>query len=115
MHSRAQCQVAMYTKANYEDVEPTADAMYFLRDVLDCDNLGITVVECDPGWNGMEHDHADEGEEEVYVLVDGEATVTVEGEPVEMESGDALRLDAEATRYIENGETESTFVLAGAP
>lgn len=115
MHSPAQSSVAMYTKTNYADVEPAAEAMYFLRDALGSENLGVTVVECDPGWSGKEHDHADEGHEEVYVLLEGEATVTVDGEAIEMESGDALRIDPEATRRIENEETESTFVLAGAP
>jgi quercetin dioxygenase-like cupin family protein len=114
MESPTISPVAMYTKTNYMDVEPTADAMYLLRDALDCENLGVTVVECDPGWTGMEHDHADEGHEEVYVLIEGEATVTVDGEAVEMGTGDALQIDPEATRRIENGDTESTFVLAGA-
>lgn len=105
----------MYTKTNYEDVEPTLEAMYFLQDALDIENFGITVVECDPGWSGREHDHIDEDHEEVYLLLEGEATVTVDGEAVEMKSGDAIRIDSEATRNIENGETESTFVLVGAP
>lgn len=104
-----------YAKTNYREVDPVADAMHFLRDPLDCDQLGVTVLECDPGWTGNEHDHADEDHEEVYVLLDGEATVTVEGDDVELAAGDALRIAPDATRQIRNGDTESTFVLAGAP
>jgi quercetin dioxygenase-like cupin family protein len=104
-----------YTKVNYKDVEPKADGMYFLRDALECEQMGVTVVDCDPGWTGKEHDHADEGQEEVYVLLDGEATVTVEGEAVEMEPGDAIRISPDATHRIENGDTESRFLLMGAP
>lgn len=89
--------------------------MHFLRDPLDCENLGVTVVECEPGWTDKEHDHAAEGQEEVYLLLSGEATVTVEDESVEMEDGDAIRIPDDATRYIENGDTESRFVLVGAP
>jgi quercetin dioxygenase-like cupin family protein len=102
-------------KVNYQDVDPAAEALHFLRDPLDCEELGVTVIECDPGWTGMEHDHAEEDHEEVYLLVDGEATVTVEGEPVAMEPGDALRVDPEASRQIRNGEAESRFVVVGAP
>lgn len=105
----------VYTKTNYRDVEPVGDAMHFLRDPLDCDQLGVTVVECDPGWTGKEHDHANGGHEEVYVLLEGEATVTVDGDEVDLTGGDALSIAPEATRQIENGDTESTFVLAGAP
>ncbi|MFB6106861.1 MAG: cupin domain-containing protein [Halobacteriaceae archaeon] len=100
---------------NYEDVEPVAGAMHFLRDPLDCETVGLTVVECDPGWTGKEHDHAGSDHEEVYLLLEGDATVTVDGEAVEMTAGDALRVDPEATRQIQNGDAESTFVLAGAP
>jgi mannose-6-phosphate isomerase-like protein (cupin superfamily) len=104
-----------YTTVNYEEVDPVGDAMHFLRDPLECDQLGVTVLTPEPGWTGMEHDHADEGQEEVYVLVEGEATVVIDGEELPMEAGDAVRIGPEATRQIRNGDVESTFVLAGAP
>jgi len=103
-----------YTKVDSGDVEPIGDGMRFLRDPLDCENLGVTLLDADPGWTGKEHDHAEDGQEEVYVLVEGSATVTVDGEDVELGAGEALRLPAEATRQIRNGDTESTFVLVGA-
>lgn len=103
-----------YTKVDYTDVEPVADGLYFLRDALDCENLGVSVLECGPGWTGKEHDHADDGEEEVYVCVDGAATVTVDGDEVEMEEGDALRLSPDAGRQISADES-ARFVLVGAP
>ena len=104
-----------HSTVNSDDVEPAGEAMRFLRDPLDAEKLGLTVVEADPGWTGKEHDHADEGHEEIYYLVDGAATVTIDGEAVELEPGDAVRVSPDATRRIENGDTESTLVLAGAP
>lgn len=103
-----------YSKVNYESVEPVGEGLHFLRDPLDCENVGVSVLEADPGWTGMEHDHAEDGQEEVYVLLDGSATVTVDGEDVELNAGDALRIPADATRQIHNGDTESRFVLVGA-
>jgi mannose-6-phosphate isomerase-like protein (cupin superfamily) len=100
---------------NYHDVDAIAGGMHFLRDPLDCETVGLTVLECDPGWTGKEHDHEAGDHEEVYFLVEGEATVTVDGEDVPMTAGDALRVAPDATRRIENGDTESLFVLAGAP
>ncbi|WP_420828705.1 cupin domain-containing protein [Halomicrobium salinisoli] len=104
----------MPSKINYEDVDPVADGLHFLREPLDAENLGVSVLDVPADWSGKPHDHADEGQEEVYVLIEGSATVTVEDETVEMEPGDALRLAPEETRAIETDE-ESTFVLAGAP
>ncbi|WP_132056926.1 cupin domain-containing protein [Halorussus amylolyticus] len=103
-----------HTKVDSRDVEPIADGLRFLRDPLDCEKLGVSVLEADPGWTGKEHDHAEDGQEEVYVLLDGSATVTVDGEDVSLESGEALRISPDATRQIRNGDTESTFVLVGA-
>lgn len=104
-----------YTKVSYQDVEQTGDGMHFLRDALDCENVGVTVVDCGPGWTNEEHAHEDEQQEEVYVLVEGEATVTIEDDVVEMQAGDAVRISPDATHQIENGETDSRFVLVGAP
>ncbi len=105
----------VHTKINYQDVDSVGDGMHFLRDPLGCQQFGITVLECEPGWTGKEHTHVDREHEEVYFLVDGEATVTIEDEDVAMKSGDALRISPKDTRRIQNGETESLFVLAGAP
>jgi len=104
-----------YTKVNYHDVDPVAAQLRFLREPLGCENLGLSVRALDPGEEGMEHDHADDGQEEVYLLVEGGMTMTVGGEAVEMDAGDAIRVAPEATRQLENGDAESLLVIAGAP
>ena len=104
-----------YTKANYRDVDPVGGGLYFLRDALDCANLGLSVIDCEPNWTGKEHDHADGDHEEVYYLVEGEATMYVDGDEVALDPGDAVRVSPEASRQIENGPRESTVVVAGAP
>lgn len=104
-----------YTKVDYEDVEPVADGLHFLREPLECEQLGVSILTCEPGWEGKAHDHAGDEQEEVYVLVEGAATVSVDDEAVSMTAGDALRVDPESTRRIHNGDAESLFVLAGAP
>ncbi|MFC7097238.1 cupin domain-containing protein [Halobaculum marinum] len=104
-----------YTRVNYRDVDAVGGGLHFLRGPLECERLGVTVIECDPGWTGKLHDHASDDHEEVYLLVEGEATVVVDGERVSLTAGDAIRISPEATRRIHNGDTESTFVLAGAP
>ncbi|MFC7186087.1 cupin domain-containing protein [Halorubrum yunnanense] len=104
-----------YDATTYDDVEPRAPGMYFLRDALGCENLGVTVVEADDGWEGMEHDHADTDHEEVYVLLHGEATLTVDGDDVELGPGDAVRVDGDATRDLAFSADGSKMVIAGAP
>ncbi|SDJ64475.1 Cupin domain-containing protein [Halovenus aranensis] len=103
-----------YDTATYDEVEPRAPGMYFLRNELDCENLGFTVLDATEGWDGMEHDHAEDGQEEVYLLVDGSGVLTVDGDELQLDPGEAVRVDADASRHLSFDE-ESTMVIAGAP
>ena len=103
-----------YTKEQYDSVEPRAPGMHFLRNALDCENLGVTVLDAGPGWEGMEHVHTDQDHEEVYVLLEGSGELTVDGETVSLAAGDAVRVDPGATRSL-TFDTESQMVIAGAP
>lgn len=105
----------VYDQTAYDDVEPLAPGMYFLRDALGSDQLGVTVVEGRDGWEGKRHDHADDGQEEVYLLIEGAATLSIEGESIELTAGDAVRVDPEAARELEFTADDSLMVIAGAP
>jgi uncharacterized cupin superfamily protein len=104
-----------YTKVNQTDVEPVGGGLHFLRDALGCEQLGFSVVECEPNWTGKEHDHTDGDHEEVYYLVSGEVLLHVDGDEVALDPGDAVRVAPESTRQLENGPRESTLVVVGAP
>ncbi|SDM80121.1 Cupin domain-containing protein [Halogranum gelatinilyticum] len=104
-----------HTKAHYSDVDPVGGGMYFLRDALDCESLGLTVVDADAGWEGKEHDHVESDHEEVYLLVEGEGSITVDGETLDLSKGDAVRVSPDASRQIRAGDVDSTFVIVGAP
>jgi mannose-6-phosphate isomerase-like protein (cupin superfamily) len=103
-----------HERVNYRDVEPLAPDMHFLRDELDCETVGFTVVDADGAWEGKEHDHAEDGHEEVYFLVDGAAELAVEGEALSLDPGDAVRVDGDATRRLTVGDDGATVVVAGA-
>ena len=104
-----------YTKVNYEAVDQVSNAMHFLSEPLETEQVGVTVARCDPGWNSRPHDHRENDHEEVYVLIEGAATVVVDGEEIEMGAGDAIWISPESTRQIRNGDRESAFVLVSAP
>lgn len=97
--------------------------MWFFRGALDTEQLGVTLLELDPGGKGKAHDHADDGQEEVYVVVDGELTVHLGGggeTPPETEltlsAGEAVRVGPETRRQLHNhGDVRVRVVIAGAP
>ena len=106
-----------HTLVNHADVEPVGGGLHFLRDALDCEGLGVSVIDVDAGWEGKPHDHSGSDHEEVYVLVEGSATVTVgDGEEtLSLESGDAVRVAPDERRQVTAGDDGAFLVVAGAP
>jgi mannose-6-phosphate isomerase-like protein (cupin superfamily) len=109
-----------YDTASTSDVESVIPeeygGMWFLRDALDCENLGVTLLELEPDAKGKEHDHADEGHEEVYLVVEGELTAEVDGDTVTIGEGEALRVDPGTTRQLFNrGDERVRVAIAGTP
>lgn len=104
-----------YKRVNYTDIEPVSGAMRPLTDSLDSQQVGVSIARCEPGWRSKPHDHAADDHEEIYVLLEGEATVVIDDESVELETGDAVWISPTATRQIRNGDVESAFVLVSAP
>ena len=109
-----------YDTASSADVPSVIDGddgdMWFLKDALDADHLGVSILELDPGSAGVEHDESESGQEEVYVCVAGEATFEVGGDTVVLSRHDALRVDATEERQVFNHDDERVeLVIVGAP
>jgi len=107
-----------HRKASTDDVDSIIDdgGMWFLKGALDTDHLGVTILELPAGGQGMPHDEADSGQEEVYVCVDGEVSFDVDGETVALGPREALRVDAATERVVRNeGDVPAELVIVGAP
>ena len=77
--------------------------------------FGINWFVFPPNAEGREHDHADAGLEEVYVVVRGSGRMLVDGEEVELWPGRFVRVDPGATRQPVSGEEGLEYVVVGAP
>lgn len=107
-----------------EDVDSVVNeacaGLWLLRDAPDTDLLGVMVLELEPNARGKEHDHAAEGQEEVYVCVDGSVDVYFDGgaadggETVSIRENEAVRVSADQTRQLVNrGAERAKLVLVG--
>lgn len=103
-----------YTMTSLDEVEERAPGMTFLREATEAENLGVTVLDVDAGWRGKEHDHTHDSQEEVYLLLDGSGTLTVDGVDLSIARGDAVRVDPASTRKLVF-EEDSLMVISGAP
>jgi quercetin dioxygenase-like cupin family protein len=64
--------------------------------------------------SGKEHDERETGHEEVYVVLDGSGTFTLDGTPVAVKPGDYLRVDAEVVRTATAGPDGLRFIAVGS-
>lgn len=67
-------------------------------------SFGLQVLDLPAGFADYpEHDHAADGQEEVYVVLRGSADFAIDGERVALGAGGLLRVDASARRRLEPG------------
>jgi uncharacterized cupin superfamily protein len=78
---------------------------------------GMNVLRLPPNWADYpDHDHAKDGQEEVYVVLQGSATLQAGGETWRLELGTLVRVGAGQKRKITPGASGVTILaLGGTP
>ena len=105
-----------YTLVNRNDpsIESFRDVFFKMRRSLGATAFGINEIRLPAGLEGIEHDEVETGHEEVYIVLEGGGTMTVDGDVVAVRAGDYLRVDADATRLAAAGPDGLTFVVIAA-
>ena len=76
---------------------------------------GMNVIEIDPGCTRYpEHDHAKDGQEEVYVVLRGSAVVQLSGEEHQVGEGSLVRAGPQQRRKFIPGPSGVTLLALGA-
>jgi uncharacterized cupin superfamily protein len=71
---------------------------------LGLESFGMQLLDLPPGFAGYpEHDHAEDGMEEAYVVLAGAGTFVIDGEPVAIDPSVMLRIGPGARRRLEPG------------
>ena len=82
---------------------------------LGATSFGMNVLRMPPGYADYpEHDHVESGQEEVYVIVKGSATLTAGGEEHELTPLAFARVAAGVKRKLVAGGEGATIVAVGA-
>jgi mannose-6-phosphate isomerase-like protein (cupin superfamily) len=85
-----------------------------VRRALGTRAFGVNYFVFPPNTVGREHDHGEDGLEEVYFVVRGSGTMRLDGEEVELKPGRFIRVDPGATRLPTSGPEGLEFVAIGA-
>ena len=81
------------------------------RKALGTSAFGFNLVEIEPGGALPEHDEAGSGQVELYVVLEGEATISVDGEELPAPAGTFASLDPTSSRTLTNHSAEPVTAL----
>ncbi len=78
--------------------------------------FGVNVVEIAPGTAIPEHDELPRDQEELFVVLEGDAVLVVDGEDHPAPRGPYARLDPEHLRTVRNdGDAPAVVLIVSAP
>lgn len=99
----------------FESMEGSGEATWRLaRKALGTSAFGFNLVEIDPGGEIPEHDESESGQVELFVILEGEATLRIEGEDHPAPAGTFASIEPPASRTILNrSEAPVTALLIG--
>lgn len=110
--------MADYTAKKIGDMEAGFGGGFVkARAELGVSAFGFQVIQLPPSFSDYpEHDHADSGQEEVFVALSGSGWIDIEGERVELDGETLVRVGPETKRKVHSGpEGLRLLAIGGAP
>ncbi len=99
----------------FEAMEGSGEATWKLaRKALGTSCFGFNLVEIGPGGGIPEHDEAESGQVELYIVLEGDAVMRLEGEEHPAPAGTFVSIEPPASRTILNrSDAPVTALLIG--
>lgn len=99
----------------FETMEGSGDSTWMLaRKALGASAFGFNLVEIAPGGQIPEHDESQSGQAELYVVLEGEAVMRLDGEDHPAPAGTFASIEPPASRTILNrSDAPVTALLIG--
>ena len=88
------------------------------RAELGVSSFGMQVIDLPPnsGDTYPRHDHGEDGQEEVYLLLSGGGEIEIEGEVLTLDQGEMIRIGPGTTRHVRSGpDGARLLVIGGVP
>jgi mannose-6-phosphate isomerase-like protein (cupin superfamily) len=95
-------------------LNPDEMQLRMAKDPLECQNAGISLLRLGAGYRAP-FGHKHKSQEEIYILVKGDAKMKIEDEVVEMQPMTAVRVDPGTMRGYEAGSEGADLIVIGAP
>jgi len=96
----------------FESMEGSGDSTWRLaRRALGTSAFGFNLVEIEPGGEIPEHDEVESGQHELYVVLEGEATLRIAGKDHPAPAGTFASIEPPVSRTILNRSDASVTAL----
>ena len=82
-----------------------------VRRGLGVESLGLNVVEIEPGYSIPEHNELERDQEEVFIVLDGECVMVVDGADHAAPAGTFVRVAPQTLRTVRNDSGAPARVL----
>jgi uncharacterized cupin superfamily protein len=108
--------MADYTVKRFDEMEAIFGGFFLrTRASLGVTSFGMQVINFPPNSDVYpNHDHAESGQEEVYLVLEGAADFDIDGETVHLEPKMALRVGPATKRKISTGAESASILALGA-
>lgn len=102
---------------DFEQMEGSGESSWRLaRKSLGISSFGINIVDIGPGGQLPEHDETGRDQEEVFIVIDGDATAVIDGVVHAAPRGTFVRVAPEVRRTIRNaGDSAARVMIVSAP
>jgi mannose-6-phosphate isomerase-like protein (cupin superfamily) len=110
--------MADYTAKKIDDIEAIMQGGFKrARADLGVESFGMQIIDMPPNYEGYpEHDHAETGQEEVYMVLRGSAALNIDGEQVQLDPETVVRVGPGAKRKVVPGDKGVRLLaLGGTP
>jgi len=110
--------MADYTAKRINDMEAGFGGGFVkARAELGVSAFGMQVIQLPPNFSDYpEHDHAESGQEEVFLAIGGSGWIDIEGERVDVDGDTLVRIGPEVKRKVYSGpEGLRLLAIGGCP
>jgi uncharacterized cupin superfamily protein len=105
-----------YTIVDAAEVEAVNGVFRPIRRALGLTAFGINQEDWPANADGHpDHDHSEDGQEEVFCILEGSGKMVVDGEDVELKPGRYVWVDAASKRKIFAGDEGLKLIAVGSP
>lgn len=105
-----------YRALNASEIEAEREGrIRRVRLALGLSAFGLNHIHLPPEGHGKEHDESATGQEEVYFVLEGDGTMAVDGDVVELRPNTYVFVPPGTMRQVRAGENGVSFICVGAP